>query len=199
MNFEERFHQLTGKNPYPWQTALYNSVLNQNVPHRLSLPTGAGKTSVVPIWLSVLWYQLENRLPLTVPRRLYFAVDRRVVVDQSELVAQVVRENAESTPLWQLLSERTLSENPLIVSVLRGQRVLEYDDIISDPSAFAIILCTPDMVFHDCWEGPMGAVPASPAARWDWSAKMPSLFLMRLTSPRQTSRFSTSYRNIIIR
>ena len=104
MNFEERFHQLTGKNTYPWQSALYNSLLNQNVPHRMSLPTGAGKTSVIPIWLSVLWHQLENGLPLTVPRRLYFAVDRRVVVDQSEVVAQLVRENAESTPFWQLVS-----------------------------------------------------------------------------------------------
>ncbi len=147
MNFEERFHQLTGKTPYPWQSALYHSVLNQNVPHRMGLPTGTGKTSIIPIWLSALWYQLENGLPLTVPRRLYFAVDRRVVVDQSEVVAQLVRKNAEDTPLWRLLSERTLSENPLVVSVLRGQCVLEYEDIISDPSVFAVILCTPDMVF----------------------------------------------------
>ena len=122
----------------------------------MSLPTGAGKTAVVPIWLSVLWYQLENGLPLTVPRRLYFAVDRRVVVDQSEVVAQLVRKNAEGTPLWQLLSERTLSENPLIVSVLRGQRVLEYDEIVSDPSAFAVILCTPDMVFSRLLGGGYG-------------------------------------------
>src|ERR1039458_628877 len=134
MNFEERFHQLTGKTPYPWQSALYNSLVNQNVPHRMSLPTGAGKASVVPIWLSVIWHQLENGLPLTVPRRLYFAVDRRVVVDQSEVIAQLVRENAESTSLWHLLSERTLSETPLIVSVLRGQRVLEYDDIVDRKS-----------------------------------------------------------------
>ena len=51
MNFEERFQQLTGKNPYPWQSALYHSLLTRNVPHRMSLPTGAGKTSIIPIWL----------------------------------------------------------------------------------------------------------------------------------------------------
>jgi hypothetical protein len=40
MNFEERFHQLTGKTPYPWQSAFYDSVPNQeNVPHRMGLPT----------------------------------------------------------------------------------------------------------------------------------------------------------------
>jgi CRISPR-associated endonuclease/helicase Cas3 len=159
MNFEERFHRLTDKSPYPWQSALYNLLLNQNAPHRMSLPTGAGKTNIIPIWLSVLWHQLENGLPLTAPRRLYFAVDRRVVVDQSEVIAKLVRENAERTSLWQLLSERTLSENPLIVSVLRGQRVLEYDDIVSDPSAFAVILCTPDMVFSRLLGGAYGCGP----------------------------------------
>lgn len=159
MTFEEQFHQLTGKTPYPWQSAFYDSLLNEKVPHRLSLPTGTGKTSIIPIWLCVLWYQLENRLPLVVPRRLYFAVDRRVVVDQSEIVAQMVRENTEDTPLWKLLSESTLSDNPLIVSVLRGQRVLEYDDIVSDPSAFAVILCTPDMVFSRLLGGAYGCSP----------------------------------------
>lgn len=156
MDFKEGFHQLTGKKPYPWQSALYKSFLENNIPHRLSLPTGAGKTSVIPIWLSALWHQLENRLPLTVPRRLYFAVDRRVVVDQSELVAQEVKTNAQNTSLWRLLSERTLSETPLVISVLRGQRVLEYDDIISDPSAFSVILCTPDMVFSRLLGGAYG-------------------------------------------
>jgi CRISPR-associated endonuclease/helicase Cas3 len=159
MNFEQKFHQLTGQKPYPWQSALYNSLLAQNVPHRMSLPTGSGKTSVVPIWLSVLWHQIENGLPLTVPRRLYFAVDRRVVVDQSEVVAKMVKENAEGTPLWRMLSERTLSDNPLIVSVLRGQRVLEYEDIVSDPSGFAVILCTPDMVFSRLLGGAYGCSP----------------------------------------
>lgn len=156
MNFEERFEQLTGNAPYPWQSCLYNSLLDHAVPHRMSLPTGAGKTSVIPVWLCALWHQLELGQALTVPRRLYFAVDRRVVVDQSEIVAKQVRRNAERTPLWALLAERTLSENALIISVLRGQRVLEYDDIIADPSAFAVILCTPDMVFSRLLGGAYG-------------------------------------------
>jgi len=159
MNFEERFHQLTGKTPYPWQSSLYHSLLSQNVPHRMGLPTGTGKTSIIPIWLCVLWHQLENQLPLTVPRRLYFAVDRRIVVDQSEVVAQTVRNKAEDTPLWRLLLERTLSENPLVLSVLRGQRILEYEDIISDPSVFGVILCTPDMVFSRLLGGAYGSTP----------------------------------------
>ena len=123
------------------------------------LPTGAGKTSIIPIWLCGLWDQLETGLPLTIPRRLYFAVDRRVVVDQSEVVAQTIRKNVENTPLWGLVLEKTLSDNPLIVSVLRGQRVIEYDDIVSDPSTFAVILGTPDMVFSRLLGGSYGCSP----------------------------------------
>lgn len=159
MSFEERFKRLTGNAPYPWQFSLYNSLLNDRVPHRLSLPTGAGKTSIIPVWLCAIWHQLEVGQALTVPRRLYFAVDRRVVVDQSEIVAKEVRQNVENTALWPLLADRTLSENPLIVAVLRGQRVLEYDDIVSDPSAFAVILCTPDMVFSRLLGGAYGCSP----------------------------------------
>ncbi len=159
MDLRERFQSLTGYAPYPWQTALYTQWINGKIPHRLHLPTGAGKTAVIPIWLCALWNQLESGLPLTVPRRVYFAVDRRVVVDQSEVVAQSIRKIAEATPLWSLLAQTPLSDNPLIVSVLRGQKVIEYDDIISDPSAFAVILCTPDMVFSRLLGGAYGCSP----------------------------------------
>ncbi|HKV79933.1 MAG TPA: type I-U CRISPR-associated helicase/endonuclease Cas3 [Candidatus Sulfotelmatobacter sp.] len=156
MNFERGFQELTGNAPYPWQSALYRSLIEGDVPHRLGLPTGAGKTSVIPVWLCGIWHELESGLPLKVPRRLFFAVDRRIVVDQSEVTAQQVKKNAERTPLWDLLAQKTLSDDPLIVSVLRGQRVLEYDDIVSDPSAFAVILCTPDMIFSRLLGGAYG-------------------------------------------
>jgi len=147
MNLEDRFYLLTGFAPYPWQLSLCAKLISGKLPARLHLPTAAGKTSVIPIWLCALWHQLESGLPLSLPRRLYFAVDRRVVVDQSEVLAQAICDNIEETALWKLMQQKTLSENPLVISVLRGQRVVEYDAIVSDPSAFAIVLCTPDMVF----------------------------------------------------
>lgn len=159
MKFDDAFKELTQHSPYPWQTKLYESLVNGNVPSSLSLPTGAGKTSIIPIWLCAIWHQLENNQLLTVPRRLYFAIDRRIVVDQSEVTAQQVKKNARETPLWELLSRYSVSETPLIVSVLRGQRVIEYEEIISDPSAFAVILCTPDMVFSRLLGGAYGCSP----------------------------------------
>jgi len=112
------------------------------------MPTGAGKTSIIPTWLCAVWYQLENHLSLTVPRRLYFSIDRRVVVDQSETITkEIVRRVEQNQELCSLLKSQVAFDSPLIVSVLRGQRITEQESIIKNPSAFAIVLCTPDMVF----------------------------------------------------
>jgi CRISPR-associated endonuclease/helicase Cas3 len=155
-SFPARFKALTGHEPYPWQEKLYESLLNGVVPHRLSLPTAAGKTSLIPIWLCVIWQKLsEGVADIPVPRRLYFAVDRRMVVDQSDVVAQTILDNLKKTDLWGLLQQRTVFD-PLVVSVLRGQRVIEYDDIVCDPSAFGVILCTPDMLFSRLLGGAYG-------------------------------------------
>ena len=54
MNFSELFQQLTGKQPFPWQQALYDRFAGNadgGIPQSCSLPTGMGKTSVVAVWL----------------------------------------------------------------------------------------------------------------------------------------------------
>jgi CRISPR-associated endonuclease/helicase Cas3 len=92
-------------------------------------------------------YQIKTTGAVSIPRRLYYAVDRRSVVDQTELVAADLLEKINSNHRWfSLLSSQTASSQPLVVSVLRGQRVTEQEPIIKDPSAFAMVLCTPDMV-----------------------------------------------------
>lgn len=142
------FELLTGYKPYPWQIRLFQALAAGEIPHNLSLPTGTGKTSIIPVWISAIWHQLANGLPLTVPRRLYFSIDRRVVVDQSEVIAKEIHQRVQQNQeLHDLLKSRVALSEPLVVSVLRGQRVTEQEPIIKDPSAFAIVLCTPDMVF----------------------------------------------------
>src|SRR5260370_2263429 len=88
MTFYERFQELTGNTPYPWQSALYHSLITGNVPHRMVPPPGAGKTSFIPVWLCALWHQLENNQPLPAPRPLYFPVDRSIVFNQPQITAQ---------------------------------------------------------------------------------------------------------------
>lgn len=94
------------------------------------------------MWLCAVLMQLSQGA-LTIARRLYFAVDRRIVVDQSEVVARELQAKVQrEAELGDLLRMHSMSDG-LVVSVLRGQRVIEQEAIISDPSSFAITVCTP--------------------------------------------------------
>ena len=80
--FIERFEQLTGHTPYPWQIRLYGSLAAGNIPHNIGAPTGTGKTNVILCWLLA---RVNNP---DLPRRLVYIVDRRSVVDQSTKVVE---------------------------------------------------------------------------------------------------------------
>lgn len=56
-DFEKAFHALTGRVPFPWQTALYNQLVSEDggdFPSACNLPTGLGKTLVIAVWLVAL-------------------------------------------------------------------------------------------------------------------------------------------------
>ena len=82
--FANYFENLTGRRPYPWQRKLFLELVGSasgRWPEVVDLPTGAGKTSVVYIWL--LGYSVCRQTGSPgFPRRLVWIVNRRVVVDQ---------------------------------------------------------------------------------------------------------------------
>src|SRR3972149_6792642 len=92
--FRKTFEALTGRKPFPWQERAFVILADGNVPTTVSLPTGTGKTSLIPIWLTALAWQAKRR-HLALPRRLVWIVNRRVVVDQAtdEAVLMVERVN----------------------------------------------------------------------------------------------------------
>jgi CRISPR-associated endonuclease/helicase Cas3 len=144
--FSTWFRTLRSFSPYPWQAKLFQSIRAGYPPDSVYIPTGGGKTDVITIWLLAVLQQIQQAGTTTIPRRMYFAIDRRTVVDQTEQVALDLLCKVKSEPvLFSLLQSQTPSENPLVVSILRGQRVTEQEPLIADPSAFAIVLCTPDM------------------------------------------------------
>lgn len=137
MEFDDIFRSLTGFAPYRWQRALYERMLGNELPDSLPLPTGTGKTSVIPIWLIA---QAHNP---ALPRRLVYVVDRRAIVDQSsglaEHIAARVGESAE------LCAALKIPHRELPVSTLRGQHV-DNRRWLLDPAAPAIIVGTVDMI-----------------------------------------------------
>ncbi len=93
-DFSQFFRELWGKAPFAWQQALAEQVLAKEAidqwedawPDALALPTASGKTACLDIAVFTLATQalrLRRRQNITAPRRIFFVVDRRVIVDQA--------------------------------------------------------------------------------------------------------------------
>src|SRR5262245_49098426 len=110
--FEDYFRALTGNDPFPWQCCLYQRFIAGNFPASCNLPTGLGKTAVIPIWLIAL-AQASDR----VPRRLVYVVNRRTVVDQATREAERIRKNVSGDLAERLKRLSALAtEPPLAIS-----------------------------------------------------------------------------------
>lgn len=132
--FAELFRRLTGHDPFRWQQRLYDRFVVGDLPTALDLPTGLGKTSVMAIWL--LARSDEARaVKATLPRRLVYVVDRRVVVDQATEYAETLRRNAACA----------LGIDDLPISTLRG-RFVDNRAWLGNPACPAIMVGTIDMV-----------------------------------------------------
>jgi CRISPR-associated endonuclease/helicase Cas3 len=122
--FADWYHATRSRTPYPWQTRLAQSIAAGEWPSSLSLPTSSGKTTVLDIWA----WAVSQGIP-GIPLRLYWCVDRQVVVDG-------VARQAES--LRSLLPR-------LQIATLHGGLDLS-DPGVSDPTAPAIITSTVDQL-----------------------------------------------------
>ena len=69
MSFRQWFKSVWDYGPFPWQVALA-----KKWPDAIAVPTGAGKTAAIDAWL----YRHQHG---DAPRRLWYVVDRRVLVD----------------------------------------------------------------------------------------------------------------------
>jgi CRISPR-associated endonuclease/helicase Cas3 len=157
--FSDFYRALHGRSPLPWQNRLAERVVADRWPTEIGVPTGLGKTSCIDIAVWSLAAQAD--LPpakRTVPTRIWYVVNRRLLVDAASghaakmeaLLADpgssphgdtaVLREVAARL---QTISATGTSSDPLFVSRLRGgaqpgQRPF-------DPSQPAIICATVPM------------------------------------------------------
>jgi CRISPR-associated endonuclease/helicase Cas3 len=143
------FESITGKPPFPWQSALYDRFLAGEFPESAAIPTGLGKTFVIAAWLIAL-----ARRGKGVPRRLAYVVNRRTVVDQATREAENIRDRLETVEkakdlaagLRRLCSVAPADgEPPLAISTLRGQ-FADNGDWCGDPARPAVVVGTVDMI-----------------------------------------------------
>ena len=142
-----------GQEPYGWQTKVYKQLLGGEYPTDLPVPTGLGKTSIMPVWLAALaWQAIQDPVHVRIPRRLIWVVDRRVVVDQAtaeaEWLALQVAQLGEEDPARQALAKLSAGSSPgmpvVAVSTLRGERA-DNREWSHDPTRPAIVVGTVDM------------------------------------------------------
>ena len=89
--FGELYRDQRGRplEPFPWQRRLVRRVLGEageppGWPRVLALPTASGKTAAIDVAVFTLACQAEARPEeRTAPRRIFFVVDRRVIVDEA--------------------------------------------------------------------------------------------------------------------
>ena len=149
-DFAEFFTALWGKPPFAWQRELARRVLERGAaptdspgverggpwPQAITLPTASGKTACMDIAVFALAVQaarLESGRAVTAPRRIFFVVDRRVIVDEAYERARCLAEKLDKAQTGILKSAADnlrriargenagfADERPLSVHVLRG-------------------------------------------------------------------------------
>ena len=143
MTFSDFFKALWTYDPFPWQIALAEKVQAEGKwPTPLGLPTAAGKTAVMDIGI----FALAMGWPCAA-RRIFFVVDRRVVVDEAgeraREIANKIRESHEG-PLAEikrrLIALGASDDCPIQTSTLRGGQLR--DDAWARSPIQPVICCS---------------------------------------------------------
>ncbi len=160
--FNEFFEQVHGVSPFPWQQRLAEQVTSLQLgpgcwPEALALPTAAGKTACIDIAVFALACQANLEPDIrTAPRRIFFVVDRRIIVDATyeravRLASMlkgakdgIVREVADN--LRCLVRDDGSDEiDPLTVLRMRGGTYRD-DRWFSSPLQPAVVVSTVDQL-----------------------------------------------------
>lgn len=138
--------------PFPWQRMLAERAAKGDWPEAIDLPTASGKTACLEAAVYGLAATAEVAREKRMPRRIWFVVDRRIVVDEAyERAAKVAAAlaRAKDGPLWEIAeSLRGLGgerDRPLAVGRLRGG-IWRDDGWARLPCQPAILCSTVDQV-----------------------------------------------------
>lgn len=156
-DFDTFFLELYGYSPFPWQRRLMHRVAEEGWPAVLGLPTSAGKTAALDI--ALFHVVLDADKPpqeKRAPRRIFFIVDRRLIVDEAYDRACLIR-NRLSQALGSdhgILAEAarrllslSLDEAAAPVEVIRLRGGLPRERaFVRNPLQPAIVLSTVDQV-----------------------------------------------------
>jgi CRISPR-associated endonuclease/helicase Cas3 len=133
-DFENFFRELHDHAPYDWQIRLACRAIEGSWPGAIDLPTGSGKTACLDIAVFALACQASWPMPKrSAPRRIFFCVNRRVIVDEAhqraERIARAIwqaeRDADASKPTLQRVADALRNISSLADSELPPLDVLE--------------------------------------------------------------------------
>jgi CRISPR-associated endonuclease/helicase Cas3 len=121
--FTPFFVSLYGDEPFPWQKMLLERVQSEGWPDLIDLPTASGKTACMDVAIFAL------AMGLPTPRRIWFVVDRRIVVDEAYRRAERL-----SLYLKYVVSSKTdrkqLESDPSTAGILKGVNDVDHTVLI---------------------------------------------------------------------
>lgn len=87
--FEHWYSRIHGLPPFPWQIELAKRIENGMPPGEVTVPTGAGKTTIIAVWL---WAHEQG---ISVPTRLVYVIDRQLLVDSATMYAEFLADKVQ--------------------------------------------------------------------------------------------------------
>jgi CRISPR-associated endonuclease/helicase Cas3 len=119
-HFNAFFNELHNCAPYPWQRRLVEKVICGDWPGAIDLPTGSGKTACLDVAVFALAAQASRQVAeRNAPRRIFFCVNRRVIVDEAYRRARRIAET-----LWKVEQDEDAERKPVLRRVARALREL---------------------------------------------------------------------------
>ena len=152
-DYTDFFGAIWGYDPFPWQPMLAEEVCEEGWPRAIDLPTASGKTACIDIAVYALARQADRpAAERSATRRVWFVVDRRIVVDEAFARANEIAlrlAEAKDGPLLVVADRlRRLAgmDRPLAVGRLRGGVLRDDRGWSRLPSQPAVITSTVDQV-----------------------------------------------------
>jgi len=152
-DFPGFFRALNGCEPFPWQCRLAQALCARQWPKAVNVPTGCGKTSILDAFTFALAFHQAREFP----RRLFYVIDRRLVVDDIFGHAQHIAESlngaliasCDAAPCLlepaKRLAALSAEGQPLAACAMRGGARLELDWACA-PDSPALVISTVDQV-----------------------------------------------------
>lgn len=124
MKFVDFYRKVRDREPFDWQVELADQMAKDIWHESIVLPPSTGKTTVLDIWYWSLLNNIASGQPRYMPLRLWYVVDRKLIVDQAYDSAVVLHtkmtEDDELRNFAKPLMDYLSITNPLVVARSRG-------------------------------------------------------------------------------